>query len=70
MPPNTTHSLLIQSKNLIGGGKSNFEIVETADVQSESSTDSGVKEVNGTEQKSFDIPESSKTDISLDDDSK
>ncbi|XP_066246029.1 uncharacterized protein [Euwallacea similis] len=67
--PNTTHSLLVQSKNIIGGGKApSFELNENADLRSESSSDSGVKEVNGKEQKTFDAQEVRKTDISLDDD--
>ncbi|XP_066151682.1 uncharacterized protein [Euwallacea fornicatus] len=67
--PNTTHSLLVQSKNIIGGGKApSFEPNENADGRSESSSDSGVKEVNGKEQKTFDAQEVRKTDISLDDD--
>ncbi|XP_050306519.1 uncharacterized protein LOC126743472 isoform X2 [Anthonomus grandis grandis] len=65
--PHTTHTLLLKSKNIIGGGKT-MEIVETVDVRSESSTDSGVKEVNGKEQKSFDVSSNHRTDISLDDD--
>lgn len=69
--PSTTHSLLVQSKNVIGGGNSSIcDVGENAEVQSESSTDSGVKEVNGQEQKTFDVQDVSKTDMSLDDDSK
>ncbi|KAH0999153.1 hypothetical protein HUJ05_012246, partial [Dendroctonus ponderosae] len=69
--PTTTHTLLVQSKNIIGGGgggKANVEATDNGDLLSESSTDSGVKEVNGKEQKSFDTAEALKTDISLDDD--
>lgn len=72
--PTTTHTLLVQSKNIIGGGggggKAHAEAADIGDLLSETSTDSGVKEVNGKEQKSFDTPEALKTDISLDDDSK
>ncbi|XP_060516758.1 uncharacterized protein LOC132696137 isoform X2 [Cylas formicarius] len=65
------HTLLIESKTIIGGGKRNPELVEHADEQSESSTDSGVKEVNGREQRRFELMSSSqisKTDVSVDDD--
>ncbi|CAH1127866.1 unnamed protein product [Ceutorhynchus assimilis] len=68
--PQTAQTLLIQSKNLIGGATGANQNYENADVQSESSTDSGVKEMNGNAQKSFDLLGDSigKTDISIDDD--
>lgn len=69
-PSQNTYSLLVQSKNIIGGGSSQLQLLENGDVHSESSTDSGVKEVNGQEEKPADLMKSHKTDITVDDDSK
>ncbi|XP_076254985.1 uncharacterized protein LOC143192981 isoform X3 [Rhynchophorus ferrugineus] len=67
-PTQTTYSLLVQSKNIIGGGSSQLQLLENGDEHSESSTDSGVKEVNGQEEKRVDSMKSHKTDITVDDD--
>ncbi|KAL1497122.1 hypothetical protein ABEB36_008132 [Hypothenemus hampei] len=43
--PTRLHTLMVQSKNIIGGGKSNFT-TEIVDEDRSSSSDSGVKEIN------------------------
>ncbi|XP_030765391.1 uncharacterized protein LOC115889511 isoform X2 [Sitophilus oryzae] len=64
----TAHSLLVQSKNIIGGRNSQIHLLENGDVHSESSTDSGVKEVNGKEEERVVDTLESRTDITVDDD--
>lgn len=66
----TRHTIIVESKTIIGG--KNF--LHTTGSESESSADSGVKEVDGTDKSGYDVvddtdPRQARADITVDDDS-